>query len=584
MSSKVAELASLVSRDNAAVWVANLWDKFNMQRAGKISEWKELRNYLFATDTSTTSSGHLPWKNTVTVPKLTQIRDNLHSNYLASLFPNDRWLRWEGHSQEDVVKEKKDTIQAYMENKTREGGFRTAVSRLLYDYVDYGNAFFTVDFEDNSKVTKEGERITGYVGPIARRISPMDIVFNPLADNFLNTFKIVRSIHTLGELKKMSKDNPENSNLFDALQKHTELSVKMGGYKTEDVDKALGFAVDGFGNIQEYYQSNYVELLTFYGDYYDVETDTLYEQQKIVIADRSHILSMDDIPTWLGHVPIYHVGWRLRPDNLWAMGPLDNLVGLQYRLDHLENLKDDAMDLLVHPPLKVIGEVEEFVWGPGVEIHIDENGDVQELGKGAQGVSAASMEINAIEQRMELYAGAPREAMGIRSPGEKTALEVQTLDNASSRIFQEKITHFEIEGLERTLNAMLEIAVREMRGSDIVRVMDDELGITKFLEITKEDITATGKLRPVGARHFSKKAQDLQNVLGIANSGLAQLLAPHTSGVNLCKFVEDVTGTKEYQIYQPNIAIFEQQETQRLMGQAEEDLEVERATPIEEGL
>ena len=581
MSSKVAELQNLVTRENAAVWVSSLWDKFNMQRKGKIEEWKELRNYLFATDTTTTSNHALPWKNTVTVPKLTQIRDNLHSNYLAALFPNDRWLRWEGHGKNDVTKEKREAIQAYMSNKTREGSFRTVISRLLYDYIDYGNAFVTVDFEDRQKVLDTGEVIAGYVGPVARRISPMDVVFDPTADSFLDTFKIVRSIVTIGELKKMSNDNPENSKLFESLQKRTELASKMGGYKVEDADKALGFAVDGFGNIQEYYQSNYVELLTFYGDYYDGETDTLFEQQKIVVADRSYVLSQDDIPSWLGQVPIYHVGWRLRPDNLWAMGPLDNLVGLQYRLDHLENLKDDAMDLLVHPPLKVIGEVEEFVWGPGVEIHIDENGDVQELGKGAQGVTAASMEISTIEQRMELYAGAPREAMGIRSPGEKTALEVQTLDNAASRIFQEKITQFEIELMERELNAMLEISVREMRGTDLIRVMDDTLKIAKFIEITKEDITASGKLRPIGARHFAKKAQDLQNILGITNSGLAQLLAPHTSGVNLAKFVEDVTGTSEYEIFQPNIAIFEQQETQRLLGQAEEDLEVEQATPME---
>ena len=583
MSSKVAELQNLVTRENAAVWVSNLWDKFNMQRKGKIEEWKELRNYLFATDTTTTSNHALPWKNTVTVPKLTQIRDNLHSNYLAALFPNDRWLRWEGYGKDDVTKEKREAIQGYMSNKTREGGFRTSTSRLLYDFIDYGNAFVTVDFEDRKKVLPTGETVAGYVGPVARRISPMDVVFDPTADNFLDTFKIVRSIVTVGELKKMSKDNPENSKLFDALQKRTALAAKMGGYKVEDVDKALGFAVDGFGNIQEYYQSNYVELLTFYGDYYDMETDTLHEQQKIVIADRSYILEQDDIASWLGHVPIYHVGWRLRPDNLWAMGPLDNLVGLQYRLDHLENLKDDAMDLLVHPPLKVIGEVEEFVWGPGVEIHIDENGDVQELGKGAQGVTAASMEINAIEQRMELYAGAPREAMGIRSPGEKTALEVQTLDNAASRIFQEKITQFEIELMERVLNAMLEVSVREMRGTDLIRVMDDTLKIAKFIEITKEDITASGKLRPIGARHFAKKAQDLQNILGVTNSGLSQLLAPHTSGVNLARFVEDVTGTSEYEIFQPNIAISEQQETQRLLNQAEEDLEVEAATPVEEG-
>jgi len=582
VSTKVAELASHVSRETPAVWISSLWDKFNMQRGGKIEEWKELRNFIFATDTSSTSVSHLSWKNTVTIPKLTQIRDNLHSNYLAALFPNDRWLRWEGYSQEDVTKEKREVIQAYMSNKVRESNFRTVVSRLLYDFIDYGNAFVTTDYLDKNLVTKNGEVIPGYIGPMARRISPLDIVFDPLADSFEDSFKIVRSLHTLGEIKKMSKDQPEDSAIHEAIQKHVTLATKMGGYKVEDADKALGFQVDGFGSIYEYYQSNYVELLTFYGDYYDSETDTLYENQKIVIADRSYVLTQDDIPSWFARAPIHHVGWRLRTDNLWAMGPLDNLVGLQYRLDHLENLKDDAMDLLVHPPLKIIGEVEEFVWGPGAEIHIDENGDVQELGKGAQGVAVASSEMQAIEQRMELYAGAPREAMGVRSAGEKTAFEVQTLDNAAGRIFQEKINTFEINLLEKVLNDMFESSVRNLRGSDLIRIMDDELGIATFQQITKEDLTASGKLRPIGARHFAKKAQDLQNLQGVLASGMNPFIAPHTSGLNMIKFIEDITGTAEYKIFSPNAAIFEQQETQRLMNQAEEDLEVEQSVPMGE--
>lgn len=579
MSNKVMELTELASRENPAAWVSQQWDKYNNERRTKIEEWKELRNYLFATDTSTTSNSNLPWKNNVTVPKLTQIRDNLHSNYLASLFPNDNWLAWEGYSREDEILEKKRAIIAYMSNKAREGGLRDTASRLLYDYIDYGNAFATVDFEVGEKIKKDGDRIPSYIGPKLRRISPLDIVFNPLASSFEKSFKIVRSVVTLGELKKQSNTEPDNRELFDAVNKHVGLQKHIGGYSIEDTDKALGFSVDGFGNLKEYFQSNYVELLTFYGDYYDPETDTLYEQQKLVIADRSYVISQDDIPSWLGHAPIYHSGWRFRPDNLWAMGPLDNLVGLQYRLDHLENLKDDAMDLLVHPPLKVIGEVEEFEWGPGAEIQIDENGDVQEMGKGAQGVSVASMELQNIENRMELYSGAPREAMGIRSPGEKTAFEVQQLDNASSRIFQEKITSFEINVLEKGLNAMLETSVRNMQGSDVIRVMDDDLGVTTFSTITKEDITASGKLRPIGARHFAKKAQDLQNVLGVINSGAMNLLAPHTSGQNLAKFIEDITGTEKYQIFSPNAAVFEQQETQRLMNQAEEDLMVEQSTP-----
>ena len=35
---------------------------------------------------------------------------------------------------------------------------------------------------------------------------------------------------------------------------------------------------------------------------------------------------------------------------------------------------------------------------------------------------------------MEEMAGAPKEAMGFRSPGEKTAYEVQRMENAASQV------------------------------------------------------------------------------------------------------------------------------------------------------
>jgi hypothetical protein len=300
--------------------------------------------------------------------------------------------------------------------------------------------------------------------------------------------------------------------------------------------------------------------------------------------DRRVVVREGDIPSWLGHAPIYQAGWRFRPDNLWAMGPLDNLVGLQYRIDHLENLKADAMDLCVHPPLKIIGEVEEFEWGPGTEIQIDEQGDVQELGKNLNGVIAAANEISAIEGRMELYAGAPREAMGIRTPGEKTAYEVQTLENAAGRIFQEKITSYEIELLEPLLNAMLETSKRNFEGSDIIRTLDDDLAVQDFLTITKEDITASGVLRPIGARHFAAQAQLLQNVTNLMNSGLAPVLQPHMSSVQLSRMVEDLLGLERFELFKPYVTVEEQMELQRQSGLAQRMLEEELATGDEEEL
>lgn len=58
-------------------------------------------------------------------------------------------------------------------------------------------------------------------------------------------------------------------------------------------------------------------------------------------------------------------------------------------------------------PLVIKGEVEQFEWRPNAEIHIDENGDVQELGRNAQWVIAAENNIDKLEMRMEQYAGTP---------------------------------------------------------------------------------------------------------------------------------------------------------------------------------
>ncbi len=581
MAKKVLEVGKAFGRDGLAQYIAHTWFTYNSQRFEKIKAWKELRNYVFATDTTTTTNKTLPWKNSTTLPKLCQIRDNLHSNYVSALFPNDNWLKWEAYSQKDADKQKTRAIEAYMGNKTRESHFRTEISKSLYDYIDYGNTFGTIEYEASYIINTRGEKVPDYIGPRAKRISPLDIVFNPLADSFKDSWKIIRSLKSKGTLATMAEEEPDNLYLKNALQQRALMKDHCARYGVEDEAKAEGILIDGFGSYSEYLNQEYVEFLEFYGDIYDNDTGKLDKGQHVVVIDRMWVIKKKPYASWLGHAPIYHVGWRTRPDNLWSMGPLENLVGMQYRIDHLENLKADAMDLGVMPPLVIKGEVEEFTYAPGEEIHIDENGDVTELARNVQWVMATDNQIAMLEQKMEQYAGAPREAMGIRTPGEKTMYEVQSLQNAAGRIFQEKINAFEIEYLERILNAMLEVSRRMMDAADVVRVIDDDLGVSTFMSVTKEDITASGKLRPIGARHFAAQAQLVQNLTGLANTPIWQQIAPHMSTKNLATLVEDVMGLNRFSLMKPNIGVMEQQETTRLANQAGEDLLAEEGTPVQ---
>ena len=555
---------------------------FQNQRLGWIEEKKELRNYIFATDTRSTTNSKLPWKNSTHLPKICQIRDNLHANYISALFPNDDWLKWEGASREDDNAKKRKAILAYMSNKIRESDFRQTISQLLYDYIDYGNAIGEVIYVKEEHDV-DGEKIPGYVGPKLIRRSPLDLVMNPTAAEFKDTPKITRMLKTFGEIKLELESQPENQHYQEILNNMREVRNNIGTYEANDVAKATGYQVDGFGSLLDYYQSNYVEILEFEGTIYDRYTGTMLKDYRITVYDRSWVARKEANPSWLGQSSKVHVGWRLRPDNLYAMGPLDNLVGMQYRINHLENLGADAQDLSVMPPVLIKGDVEQYEWEPGAEIIGGEDAEIIELGKNLSGVIQAENKIAELEAKMEEMAGAPKQAMGIRTPGEKTAFEVQSLDNASGRIFTEKTTNFELNIIEKVVNLFLEVARRNIDGPDLIRVMDDDLGVADFLNITKEDITASGKLRPVGARHFAATAQMVQNIQGALQlAAVKQDILNHVSGKKLAKLLfEDIPGLGKHELVSENVSIMEQAETQKLINSASQDLQAENMTPLD---
>ncbi|MBV1929282.1 MAG: hypothetical protein KUG81_07200, partial [Gammaproteobacteria bacterium] len=310
-----------------------------------------------------------------------------------------------------------------------------------------------------------------------------------------------------------------------------------------------------------------------YGDIYDEDTDEFLENQVISVVDRSYILRKEANPSWLGASTLQHVGWRSRQDNLYAMGPLDNLLGMQYRIDHLENAKADAMDLIIHPVMKIRGFVEDFDYGPGERIYVGDDGDVDFMRPDTT-VLVADNQIAIYENKMEEMAGAPKQAMGFRTPGEKTAFEVQMLENGSNKIFLNKTSYFERIFLEPILNSMLEAGRRLMGPSESIRQVDEDFNVTAFRTITREDITAKGKLRPIGARHFARNSNILQNLVQLSNTPLLQdpKVASHISGKGIAKLVEELLDLEKFDLVRDNVAVEETLETQQLASQAQQML------------
>jgi len=457
-----------------------------------------------------------------------------------------------------------------MKNKLKRSGFYRTISQLLYDYIDYGNAFADCSYATQNHSTQEGVQFTIYHGPQIHRISAMDIVFDVTAANFKNTPKITRTLVSLGTLKKEATSNASFTWASKALLLAEKLRIDMGQYQAEDINKYSGLTIDGFGSFATYLSSGLVELLEFEGDIYDPDTGKLLIGHRVIVIDRKDVVNSEPFQSWLGTSSKEHCAWRLRPDNLMGMGPLDNLVGMQYRIDHLENLKADVFDQIAHPVIYTRGYVEDFQWGPGEKINGDAESEVRMLVPDTTALNA-DFQIQNLMNMMEEMAGAPKQAMGIRTPGEKTAFEVQTLDNAAGRIFQSKVSWFEQELIEPLLNQMLEQARRNLEVTDVVQLVDEDFGVSEFMNITKEDLQSKGRIVPMGARHFARQNQLAQNLIGLTNSAVYQdeMVKAHISSIGLAKLLEELMDFEKFGLVIPNIRVSEQMELQQQQTSAQ---------------
>lgn len=560
----------LQSESSLASAISGMWYEWKAARYTAEQRWTETKKYVFATSTRDTTNAKNPWSNTTHRPKLYNIFNNLLVNTDFSLFPNRDWLEFIAFDKDSDTSIKREAALAYLNTKHSLSNFRKVIRDCIADWVLYGNAFAGVEYvTEYSTDPLTGEKTPAYVGPRPYRISPYDIVFNPKASDFAHSPKIVRVFKTLGELELQAEQSPDLG--YDksviAAMKEDRINVK----NSTDTDgvKANSFIYDGYGSLSDYYKSGHAVIFEFYGDMYDELSGRLLKNHLITVVDGKYILRKGELNTFKGTPNIFQAVWKPRPDNLWGFGPLDNLIGLQYRINHLENAKADAFDQMVDPDMVFYGNPEIEKVGAATYYYVTEQGDVKHLVPDTT-VLNADFQIQELENSMEVIAGAPREALGIRSPGEKTAFEVNVLSNAANRVFEYQTNIF-TDFLEDIVNAELEEARKNLSGSDIVSVIDNDFGVQQFVLITREDLTSNGKVIPVGAREYARKSRLSQQLATFYQTGMTDPeVAQHFPSEKIAKMWSELLDFEE--IYEPYGRIPERLKAAQLQSTAQEML------------
>lgn len=553
--------------DETAVRISDMWIRYNVQRRDALHKNEEARQFVFATDINSTSANILPHKNRTHQPKLTEISDNLQSQYWDATLSSPDFFKFDGRLDED--KQKATLIEAWLSTKLQQKKFRETTGReLLADYVNYGNCFALVDyiteFDNTDKVA--------YKGGIIERISPMDIVFNPQAPSFAKSPKIIRKLVHIAEVMEWSENFPAAG--FD--QEKISKAIEMRSNDTLDdwveVLKERGLVMDGFSTFDEYFKQDLVEVLCYYGSVYNHETGKAEKDRVVYVIDRAHVVRNQPSLSSGSFSSIHHAGWRKRNDNLWAQSALDNLLGMQHRIDHLENIKADIFDLIAYPVIKIKGESvqgpeEGFAPGGVYFMGIDE--DVEILAPDATALNA-NTEIAQYHTLMEQFAGSPPETRGIRTPGEKTAFEVNKLDANATKMFVDKARGFEMM-LEGVLQDFFTIMMLNFDSVDIIETFDDITGQNEIEEIELDDVIAKGNFTAIGARHWSRRNREVVEMRDFMQGPMQDpRVRAHINGVKLAEFFEKRLGLEDEEIIEPFAGIKEDVQIQAIaQGEAQ---------------
>lgn len=585
MPTKTFDINHDIETDSLAENISNKWLTWVNARAPWEERYRKVLQYLYSTTTDTIyGQASNPWCSNVHIPKLTQLRDVLITYELESLFSLSDYYSFEGFTQDANTLKNRNAIKNLLKNMLDEGGFRETIEKLVDDYIDAGNCFVMPIWESQQVSDNTGFKSLFWEGAKALRINPLDITFDPTACDFKDSPKIIRTVMSLGELAVQAEKDPIMKKGFDkAMKIRRDIMTAM---TNGDTIKGDEITIAGFGNWSAYVSSDVVELLTFYGTVYDVVKKELHQNKKIVIMDRRVLLTEEDMDDLNGYNFIFKGGYRDRKDILWAMSPLENLLGMQARIDFLENKRSDCYDATVNPVKLIKGNVDmPDALGPGDEIRTDIDCDVRYLAPDTSILTADTL-MDRYEIKMEEFVGSPKEVLGFRTPGEKTMYEVEQLMTAATRLFQRQIRKFEREVLEPIINALLQLYLKRKAGQKItLKLWDAQQETYKFEEVNVDDIIGLGRIVVFGtevAQDKAKVAQALQ-ALGQNPLFLDEVVRNNFSSVELGKVFSYVTGLDRFDaLFKKNARLYEITDQKKLIEQLSQQIDEVKAESLAE--
>ena len=219
-------------QDSLAEIVSRLWVSFyhSPEQQEHRREVSEVKRFLYATDTQSTSNSANPHSHTTHRGKLAQIADTLEAHYLDAWFPHADWGQFKPGSVEDNNINTKRLVESYMKDRHELSNFIGTAGRIGRDWIEDGNAFGEAVWTSDTAGEVDNILRKAYIGPKIRRIDPRRIAYNNDATSFHDSWKVIQAIKTKGDIVKEINDETLPESYREILSKSMQFRNYMATY------------------------------------------------------------------------------------------------------------------------------------------------------------------------------------------------------------------------------------------------------------------------------------------------------------------------------------------------------------------
>jgi len=505
--------------------VYSLWTKWAAERISKEKVWLQCEKaYLSKFDAS---QGTPKWKSRAFVPASFAAVENIHSQIMSGLFPNERFF--DVKPMDEGFELRADAAKELLYQQVYASDYRTNVSHFLKQLITIGNSAAIVDW---SEEYSGDEKIFS-----GSRFKTLDMKYfhvDPFASDPETANKLRKYWLTYEEAEALEIFEPGALKLLKGTAGNGGISASQ-----EDANHiATAQAADMTSGMDT--DRGSIEITELWGSF---EVDGEAYHNYVCSVGNGVLLRLQPSPYEHGRDPFVFARFSVVAGEAYGIGALEPALPLQYLINSFTNQKVDELSIIINGMFKFkddgIIDIDNLVSEPGALFEVGDMDNLQPVAP-ASAVALAYQEISDLERKFEEATGAIKLVAGGTTDGARTATEVMALTQSGNSRFNEILSQVETSVIRPSLRMYLSNAAQFMEEEQVIKILgrDDLDEIEAWTSIHPDDLRGRYDIKPGGSRLVAMREFRLKNMMTYLQTvGQVQALAPRLDWAKINKHI-----------------------------------------------